>query len=300
MIRWVYRWAAAACAEIVRRVPVLERPFVTVGTFVWVWPGFGRFYRSAVYRLGDRLRRSGSPFRPVRIDGVRLVLDVTEFTTHPLYFGGSLYEPETTRYFIRSLGPGNVFVDIGANHGYFSMIAAALAGDTGRVVSFEPNPRVFRQLQMHVALNHFEDRVSLMPSALADAPGEAKLYVSQDEGNSGLSSLTPDAAALASGSLSEAHTVVVPVDTFDRWLASSRLSRVDLVKIDVEGVEARVLAGMSAALGAGVIRAIICETAWDGPFHRAVCDAGYTASRLDSASVVENILYTKAADAPRL
>jgi hypothetical protein len=49
---------------------------------------------------------------------------------------------------------------------------------------------------------------------------------------------------------------------------------------------------MSAALG-GVIKAIICETAWGGPFHRALCDTGYTASRLDPASAVENILYVR-------
>lgn len=298
MIRRAYQLAAAACAAIVWGAPVLERPFVKLGTWVWPWPGVGRFYRSAAYRLAARMRQAGSPFRPVTIHGVRLLFDVTEFTTSPLYFGGPLYEPETSAYLARSLGPGQVFVDIGANHGYFSILAAALVGENGRVVAFEPNPRVFRQLQAHVALNHFDNRVTLVASALADAPGEAKLYVSQDDWNSGLSSLTPAASALEGGSLSESHTVVVCVDTFDKWLASSGLDRIDLMKIDVEGAEHKVLAGMSAALDGGVVGAIICETEWDGTFHRALGAAGFTARRLDAVGALANVLYTK--PTPRL
>lgn len=293
MIRRTYRIAAAACAELVWRVPALEPTFIRLGMLAWERPGIGRFYRSAAYRLAQRMRDGRSPFRRVKVQGIPLLLDVTEFTAGPLYFGGSIYEPQTTAYFAGELRPGRVFVDIGANHGYFSVLAAALVGEGGRVVAFEPNPRIFRQLRTHVGLNDFDDRVTLLPSALADAPGEARLFVSQDVGNSGLSSLTPASEHLESGSLSEAHTVSVPVDTFDHWFASSGLSRVDLLKIDVEGAEALVLRGMSASLRADAIGAIICETAWDGPTHRALCGAGFSARTLDSAGVLSNILYTR-------
>jgi FkbM family methyltransferase len=292
VIRSAYRIAAAACAGLVWRVPALEQTFLRFGMWAWARPGVGRFYRSAAHRLAERMRDGRSPFRAVTVQGIPLLLDVTEFTAGPLYFGGSIYEPKTTAYFAEVLGPGRVFVDIGANHGYFSVLAAALVGEGGRVVAFEPNPRIFRQLRTHVGLNGFDDRVTLLPSALADAPGEARLFVSQDVGNSGLSSLTPASEHLASGSLSEAHTVSVPVDTFDRWFASSGLSRVDLMKIDVEGAEALVLQGMSAALRDDAIGAIICETAWDGPAHRALCEAGFAARMLDSAGLLSNVLYT--------
>ena len=293
MIRWTYRIAAGACAELVWRVPALERPFVGFGVWAWERPGIGRFYRSAADRLAERMRDARSPFRVVTVQGIPLLLDVTEFTAGPLYFGGSIYEPDTTAYFASVLGPGRVFVDIGANHGYFSVLAAALVGEGGRVVAFEPNPKIFRQLRTHIGLNGFGDRVTLLPSALADTPGEARLFLSQDVTNSGLSSLTPASEHLVSGDLSEARTVSVPVDTFDRWFASSGLSRVDLMKIDVEGAEGLVLRGMSAALRADAIGAIICETAWDGPAHRALCEAGFGARMLDSAGVLSNILYTK-------
>lgn len=293
MIRWMYRTAAAACAELVWRVSFLEGPFVGIGAWAWPRPGLGRFYRSAAYRLAERMRDGRSPFRPVTVQGMPLLMDVTEFTAGPLYFGGSVYEPETTAYFASVLGPGRVFVDIGANHGYFSLLAAALVGESGRVVSFEPNPAIFHQLRTHVGLNRFDSRVTLLPSALSNAPGEARLFVSQDARNSGLSSLTPASEHLESGSLSDANTVVVPVDTFDRWFASSGLNHVDLMKIDVEGAEMFVLQGMADTLRSDVVSAIILETALDGPAHRVLCEAGFHARTLESAGVLSNILYTK-------
>jgi FkbM family methyltransferase len=295
MIRHAYRLAAAGCAALVWRVPVLERPFVAVGARAWATPGIGRFYRSTAARLADRMRHGGSRFRSVAVQQSRLVLDVTEFTAGPLYFGGAAYEPRTAECFCQRLGPGSTFVDIGANHGYFSMLAASLVGPSGRVTAFEPNPAVFEQLRTHVALNGFEQRVTAWPWALADRPESgACLYLSQVDSNSGLSSLTPSADTMRAGGLSDTRTIPVPVETFDRWFAASGLDRIDLVKIDVEGAEARVVAGMSEALASRRIRAIVCETAWDSAAHRVLLAAGYAARPLDTAGTLTNVLYTGA------
>lgn len=300
MIRQTYRLAAEACAELVWRVPSLEKPFIGFGARAWETPGIGRFYRSAAYRLAERFRDARTPFRPVSIRSQQLVLDVTEFTAGPLYFGGSVYEPATTDFFIQQLRPGHVFVDIGANHGYFTMLAASLVGPSGQVFAFEPNPRVFEQLRTHVRLNRFEPRVSLQSCALADrAGGTARLYVSQVATNSGLSSLTPNAELLDTGGLSEDGTVDVPLETFDRWRAAAGVERVDLVKIDVEGAEALVIAGMAETLRAGLIQSLIIETTWDSAAHRLMCAAGYEARSLDEAGTLTNILYTWPVDALR-
>lgn len=301
MIRQTYRFCAEACAELVWRVPALEPAFVGVGARASRTPGVGRFYRSAAHRLAERLRAADTRFRSVVVGEQALVLDVTEFTAGPLYFCGSTYEPVTTRQLTGLLRPGHVFVDIGANHGYFTLLAASLVGPAGRVAAFEPNPHVFEQLRRHVQLNHFADRVRLESCALADRCEDgARLYVSQVAGNSGLSSLTPNAAALSSRDLSESATVPVPVDTFDHWLAASRvfdgLPAIDLVKIDVEGAEARVIAGMAETLATGRIRALIVETPWQGPAHRQLCDAGYTAQALERVGSLTNILFTWSGD----
>jgi FkbM family methyltransferase len=295
MMTRLYKAVADALAAAVVRVPGLERLFVAMGPRLWAAPLLGRLFQSTAYRVGERMRASGTPFRRLVVGGVPLVLDATEFTPLELYFGGRLYEAATTRYFVSSLSRGNVFVDIGANHGYFSMLAAAIVGDAGRVVAFEPNPAVFAQLETHVKLNGFERRITLSPIALSDAPDPAaRFFVSQAVGNSGLSSLSPPAETLAAGGLSEEHTIPVCVDTFDSWLAASGLTRVDLLKMDVEGNEARTIAGMRAALSAGVIRALILETVWGSPAHEALCRSGYEPRVLDPVGPLSNILYTRA------
>jgi FkbM family methyltransferase len=294
VIRRVYQYAAAGCAEVVSRVPVLEQPFLRFGARAWAQPVIGRFYRSAVDRLAQRYRRAGSPFRTLTVCGVPLILDVTEFTTKTLYFGQVPYEPRTTECLVQHLKEGSVFVDVGANHGYFTSLAAALVGATGRVVAFEPNPLVIEQLRTHVRLNGFESRVTTIEAALADVPSDgASLFVSQLEGNSGLSSLAPAASTLDRGWLSAAHAVSVRIETFDRWFRASGIDRVDLVKIDVEGAEDRVAAGMAGTLSSGRIRAIVCETAWDSPAHRTFCHAGFAPRLLESMDSVENVLYSR-------
>jgi len=294
MIRQTYRLAADTCAELVWRLPSCERPFVAFGARVWGTRGVGRFYRSVAARLADRMREAGSPYRSVAVHHERLVLDVTEFTAGPLYFGGAAYEPRTAECMRMLLPPGATFVDIGANHGYFTMFAASLVGPEGRVFAFEPNPAVFAQLQTHVALNGFGSRVSTLPWALADRPHPSeRLYVSQLRSNTGLSSLTPNADTLSAGGLSEAATITVRVDAFDHWAATQDLRKVDLVKIDVEGAEARVIAGMGSSLDRGLIRAVVCETTWDSEAHTTLVRAGYSPTPLDLTGDLVNVLYTK-------
>ena len=289
-----YRLAADGCAVVVSRMPGLEAPFVWLGARAWRRPWVGRFYQSTADRVARRLSLGGSPFRRIVVGGTPLVLDATEFTTRALYFGRVEYEPRTAACLRERLKRDGVFVDVGANHGYFSMLAAALVGPGGRVAAFEPNPAVFAQLTTHIRLNGFEDRVEPVQAALGGAPSDAApLFISQNAGNSGLSSLTPASATVDLGWLSPAHTVGVRVDTFDRWFAASGLARVDLVKIDVEGAEEGVIDGMSNSLAAGVIGAVLCETVWDGPSHQALRAAGYSSRLLEELGPVSNVLYSR-------
>ena len=298
-MRQLYRLAAGGCADLVSRVPAIERPFVALGPYVWSLPGVGRLYRGVAERAADRLHRSDCRFRQVSICGVSLNFDVTEFTTRSLFFGRALYEPATTACLFDRLTPGRVFVDIGANHGYFTTLAAALVGEGGRVLAFEPNPAVFVQLEHHIELNGFQSHVVCEPVALADRPAAGvTLYVSQVDGNSGLSSLTPTRALLDSAGLSIDQTIAVQVDTFDRYQKAIGLEYVDLVKIDVERSEHQVVAGMSNALARNMIGAIICETTWDSLAHQLLCQAGFEPRILERAGPLANILYVKSCRTP--
>jgi hypothetical protein len=86
-----------------------------------------------------------------------------------------IWEPFETRLFVDLLKPGDVVVDVGANLGYFSIIAGALVGAAGRVFAFEPDPDNYALVQANIALNEFSDRVAapiylfrLLRSAQAD------------------------------------------------------------------------------------------------------------------------------------
>jgi FkbM family methyltransferase len=262
-----------------------------VGALVWGWPGAERFYRSVAGRYADRLRGTDDRFRTVHIGDVRLTLDVTEFTTASLYFGNRPYEPLTTAFLQRHLRRGGVFADVGANHGYFSMFAAARVGETGRVFAFEPNPAVFDQLVQHIALNGFERRIDARRQALSNRRDSAQLFVSGVGSNSGLSTLVPDATRLSAGDVWREGTVRVETDAFDRWLADSAVDRVDVVKIDVEGGEDLIVEGMSGALASRRIGAVVCETHAGSRSHQLLSAAASHIEPLDVGGALTNFAY---------
>jgi FkbM family methyltransferase len=291
--RATYQFTASACADLMSRVPALEPAFIRAGSHLWHWRATGHFYRSVAGRYAQRLRESGSPFRRVMIGDVPLLVDVSEFTTSPLYFGNVPYEPKTTEYLRRHLRSGDVFADIGANHGFFTILAAGLVGEGGLVFAFEPNPPVYERLGTHVRLNGFEHRVVLREQALWDSNGEAAFFVSQWRENNGISTLTPGASVVADGGLSPERTIRVRTETFDHWLGTNRIERVHLVKIDAEGSEAHVVRGMAGALQAGRIDAVVCETEWHGEAHRLLCGFGFIPQALDTIGPLTNIAYAR-------
>ena len=149
-----------------------------------------------------------------------------------------IWEPYETALLMAFLQPGDVFVDVGANIGYFPVIAASLVGDEGAVYAFEPDPRNFDLLQANLRLNGYQSRVNATAAGLADADGTGRLFLSAD--NAG------DHRIFAAGARRDS----LPI----RLLHGSdylrgRLRRLDLLKIDVQGAEYAVMAGLLPLLG---------------------------------------------------
>ena len=124
-------------------------------------------FRETTDRLVARLVRGNRAERRLRIGSVSPVFDVSSFTVKGRYFAHVPYEPGATGLVLNTLGEGDVFVDIGANSGYFTVLAALRVGAAGRVFAFEPNPAVRQQLERHVELNAIADRVTVSDLALA-------------------------------------------------------------------------------------------------------------------------------------
>jgi FkbM family methyltransferase len=148
------------------------------------------------------------------------------------------------------LKPGGTFVDIGANVGYFTLLAAGLVGKGGQVIAIEPIPRTCARLRANIALNAF-NQVRVEPYALAATSGSLELHLPPPEAHRDY---------LVTGlSIHGWDGVAVPCTTLDEAFAAWQLDRVDLLKIDVEGGEPQVIRGGRSVLSSGRIRALVCE-----------------------------------------
>lgn len=155
------------------------------------------------------------------------------------YFG--VWEPHITRCLRSRLSTGDLFVDVGANIGYFSLLASSLVGDTGRVVAIEASPNIFRALNEHLALNRIRN-VRTVNVAVLDQRGTVSLFRGE-QGNVGQT--TTRAAA---GRNFECEVKAEPLE---QVLTAEEVSRARIIKIDVEGAEWAVVAGMGSILTNG-------------------------------------------------
>jgi FkbM family methyltransferase len=142
----------------------------------------------------------------------------------------------------RSVEPGDVVIDAGANTGVYALAVAATR-PTARVVAFEPSPGVVEQCRTNVRLNGFEERIDVRPVGLGSESGEATFYRSSyDE----LGSFNAGNAGAWEASVEE--RVSVPVATVDGLVADGEIPPPAHLKIDTEGLEYEVLAGARETL----------------------------------------------------
>lgn len=156
------------------------------------------------------------------------------------------------------LAVGGVFYDVGANVGFFSLLAARIVGDHGAVYAFEPIPDVAAEARSNAVRNGFTN-VEVLEVAASDREGTAALVVTGHPGGATLSAA--DAGADATGTLS------VRTVRLDDLVEAGVLRPPDAVKIDVEGVELAVLEGLRRTIGAHR-PAIVCEL--DAPTRERV------------------------------
>jgi FkbM family methyltransferase len=131
-------------------------------------------------------------------------------------------------------------VDVGAHHGLYTLLASRRVGWEGRVVAIEPSPREGARLQKHLRINRCSN-VELVPCAVGEDPGETDLYT-VDGSHDWCNSLRPPAAE------EPIRKVRVQVRRLDDILSELRISKVDFIKLDVEGAELSVLYGAMGLL----------------------------------------------------
>jgi FkbM family methyltransferase len=187
----------------------------------------------------------------VEVEGSLMTID----PTHPnptlrrtflAYALRRTHEPATTALFKEVIRAGDVVLDLGANIGYFTLLAARLVGPQGRVIAFEPEPTNFSYLTRNITLNNY-GHVTAHQRAVADRYGSTKLFIcTYDSGHHTINQFD-GIAAYAHGRQAREEWVDIETVPLDDFLGDDA-TRVSVVKMDIEGAEALALAGMRRLL----------------------------------------------------
>lgn len=208
-------------------------------------------WRAASYAI-PAVRRRGASMgtRTIRTRlGFRMRLDLGDWVDQHIYATG-LYEDPSVLLARSILRAGDRAIDVGANVGFFTLAFAEAVGPTGSVTAFEPVPATRARLRHSVGLNSsLAEVIESREEAVGDVVGEVTITSGPAE-HSGIASLRP---------IDGGERVAVPATTMDAMFADGPPPR--LIKIDVEGVEGRLLAGMAGCFEAwgGALPAILIE-----------------------------------------
>jgi FkbM family methyltransferase len=170
---------------------------------------------------------------PVRLPYGGWWLARNDFLGAALFYDG--FENTERSFVERFLRPGMTMLDIGAHHGYYTLLASRKVGPSGLVLAVEPSPRERKRLRLHLRMNRCKN-VQVESRALGEAEGTAELYLVRGS-ETGCNSLRAPNIAQDTERLS------VSVECLDRVLQDHGIEHVDLIKLDVEGAELSALRG---------------------------------------------------------
>lgn len=181
---------------------------------------------------------------------LRLDLDLKDdISRHLYYWGYEGYELGTVNLFRKLAQEKSCIFDVGANIGYYTLLAGMHLIKNQRVYAFEPNPKVFHVLQHNTELNSLVS-IRLAPIAMSDLDGEVYFYLPPEDAQSN--------GSLVPGFIGGQRPVKVESIRFDTYCVRENITKVDLIKVDVEGAELKVLQGMGSLMDRW-LPDIICE-----------------------------------------
>lgn len=193
---------------------------------------------TALTTLATRLKppvfSTGNNLLVSEVEGFIVAVPADEWRVAAFHAFRGVQEPGLFRLLQSTLSPGMSFIDVGANVGLYTLLAARMTGESGSVISFEPTPGIFAILENNVRVNGFLERagIALRPEAVLDRTGQAALTTF--EANSGHNTLF--------GRPGLGQSLAVRTVALDDVVADG--AKVDIVKIDAEGAEPWILAGM--------------------------------------------------------
>lgn len=207
------------------KIPALEKILVHLST--------GKKFGSLISRVPpNNYQYPKNSLRTAIRDGLTFHLDISDLVDWYVYFG---FQDDSRSRLYDLIRKDFTVLDVGANIGDVTLHAAAKVGGGGHVVAVEPDPVNFKKLQLNCSSNPFLSNILLLNHGLGDTEGELPL-ITFSESNRGMN-------RIGVGVPSADKAVHIRVRTIDHVFQESGFSLPDLIKIDVEGYELRVLEG---------------------------------------------------------
>ena len=224
------------------------------------------------YALLHRLVFPGGERRIV-VNGMPMWVDTRDRVIATHLLGDEVWEPLETAAFLAYAQEGMCVFDVGANIGYYTLLAARAVGPSGRVYAFEPEPHNFELLTRNVAENGFTN-VRPVNAAVSNRAGVVRLHL--DDANFGAHSFDPGSVRNSSGRSVEAETV-----RLDDFADEARAFEAGvLVKVDVQGAEGLVVEGGRRLLALPKVTAFM--EFWPEALARAQADAARVLADLEN------------------
>lgn len=185
----------------------------------------------------------------VDVQGSKMYIDSRDTTVGASLLKWGFFEKYETKLFKKSIKRGMVVLDIGANIGYYTLLAARLVGYEGKVFAFEPDPYNYSLLRNNIEANRYNNVIPVQ-KAISNKSGKIKLFL--DKSNLGAHSLSqanvPDRGA----------SITVEVISLDEFFKNTDC-KIDVIKMDVQGSEMEVLQGMTNIMNKNDNLKIIAE-----------------------------------------
>jgi FkbM family methyltransferase len=213
---------------------------------LWSWAKasilLGHQPHDLFYRMANELYYRAYAVRRLR-NGMRIRL-VWNDLSHAQIFKTGWTDAQNVEILSAILFPGMVFFDVGANVGFYTLVASRIVGKDGEVHSFEPNPETFGCFKENLRINALEN-VFANQFALSDSKQTGRLYLHrpQFQGGTSLGVASPEDAL-------DKRVCDVSCGTLDDYLRDSHRERIDVMKVDVEGAEVKLLRGGASILQA--------------------------------------------------
>jgi len=212
------------------------------------------------------------------VHGQKIYVNTRDRSLSPHILISGEWENWITKVFIQQIKPGDTVIEVGANCGYYTLLAASLVGPAGKVYAFEANSDLCELLFKSIEINGFLDRCEVVNKAVSNKEGILTLSKLKEHlGSSSVAySFTGKNTARQHDSTEQVNVESISLDTF---MSQRRIHNVDFIKIDAEGSEPFIFEGSQATFDRVPSLAVIFEFALNA-FQKIKDPAEYFANLL--------------------